>query len=174
MGQQHSESDAGPPLRSFVEGRAAYAADILALSRATIEAMHRALRSAPEVRRNRVMTRCPLDLEDVLFELETTASETDIGVLAARLGVSSAQLRSTGLRLQRMGLVRVTHRGLFLTHQGRQKLARLEDARATVLRRIAEGIEEPLSEGEARQVIRFLRVLLDRAESVVETQVNEP
>lgn len=157
---------------SFVTGRAAYAADILALSRATIDAMHRALRSSPEVRENRVMSRWPLDLEDVLLELEPTAKETSISSLASRLGVSTAQLRSTALRLQRMSLVKVNSDGVSLTHQGRQKLAKLEMARAKVLRRIAEGLDAPLSESEAIQVISFLNVLLERAEAVVETQLS--
>lgn len=157
----------------LVQGRAAYTADILALSRATIETMHRALRSAPEVRENRVMSRWPIDLEDVLFELEPTCAETSISELAARLGVSTAQLRSTALRLQRMSLVRVSTEGVGLTPQGRQKLARLEAARASVLRRIASGMEAPLSEDEAQQVIRFLHVLLARAEEVLETQLGQ-
>lgn len=159
--------------RGLVLGRASYSADILALSRAAIEAMHRALRSAPEVRENRVMSRWPVDLEDLLFELEPTSAETSISDLAARLGVSTAQLRSTALRLQRMSLVRVNEDGVGLTVQGRQKLARLEQARATVLRRIADGIESPLSESEAQQVMRFLRLLADRAEAVLETQLGE-
>lgn len=156
----------------LVVGRASYSADILALSRAAIEAMHRALRSAPEVRENRVMSRWPVDLEDLLFELQPTARHTSIADLAARLGVSTAQLRSTALRLQRMSLVRVNEAGVALTAPGRQKLARLEQARATVLRRIAGGIETPLSEDEAQQVMRFLRLLHDRAEAVLETQLN--
>lgn len=158
---------------SFVQGRAAYAADILALSRATIEAMQRALRCAPEVRENRLLSRWPLDLEDVLFELETTATETSIVDLASRMGASPAQLRSTALRLQRMSLVRVNADSVALTGSGRQKLARLEMARSAVLRRIAEGIEVPMSENEALQVIRFLRILLDRTEAVAEDHTAE-
>jgi Mn-dependent DtxR family transcriptional regulator len=120
------------------------------------------------------MSRWPLDLEDVLLELEPTSSETSIASLAARLGVSTAQLRSTALRLQRMSLVTVTSDGVSLTHQGRQKLARLEMARASVLRRIAEGLDAPLTEAEAKQVITFLHALLERTEAVVERQLGGP
>ncbi len=161
-----------PSPKGLVDGRPAYSADILALGRAAIEAMQRALRSAPEVRENRLMSRWPLDLEDVLLELEPTESESSMADLAGRLGVSSAQLRSTALRLQRLALVRVTADGVSLTAQGRQKLARLEMARAAVLRRVADGIASPLSEAEARQVIRMLHVLLERAEEVVDRQRN--
>src|SRR5687768_2009393 len=131
-----------PEVRSVSQsGSAAQAADILALGRAALDVIGRALRSSPEVRSNRVMARWPLDLEDLLLELEPMQVETPITELAARLGVSTAQLRSTALRLQRLALVRVSSAGVSLTPTGRQKLARLEMARAAVLRRIARGLE---------------------------------
>jgi hypothetical protein len=150
---------------------AAQLADILALGRAALDAIGRALRSAPEVRANRVMARWPVDLEDLLLELEPMQAETPITELAARLGVSTAQLRSTALRLQRLSLVRVSSEGVSLTATGRQKLARLEMARAAVLRRISAGLEDMPSE-DAKLLIDFLAAVIDRADVVVEGQLG--
>ena len=68
------------------EQGAAHAADILALARATLDNVTRAIRTAPEVRSNRLMTRVPVDMEDVLLELEPMQVETSISELASRLG----------------------------------------------------------------------------------------
>jgi hypothetical protein len=152
-------------------GTPAQLADILALSRAALDAIGRALRSAPEVRANRVMARWPVDLEDMLLELEPMQAETPITELAARLGVSTAQLRSTALRLQRLSLVRVSSEGVSLTATGRQKLARLEMARAAVLRRIATGMDG-LDVENAKLLIDFLGSIIDRADTVVEGQLG--
>lgn len=151
---------------------AAEAADLLALSRATLEVIERAIRSAPEVRESRVLSRWPLDLEDVLLELEPMMAQTPLLDLAARLGVSSAQIRSAVLRLQRMGLARVTGDGVSLTATGRQKLARLEVARAAVLRRIASRLE-PLAGSESRQLIAMLTDLIGRTEKLVEEHLSD-
>jgi hypothetical protein len=152
-------------------GSAAQAADILALGRAALDVIGRALRSSPEVRSNRVMARWPLDLEDLLLELEPMQQETPITELAARLGVSTAQLRSTALRLQRLALVKVSSAGVSLTATGRQKLARLEMARAAVLRKIARGFEA--FDGEkSKMMIQALSALLEQAERVVEDQLG--
>lgn len=151
---------------------AAQAADILALGRAALDAIGRALRSAPEVRANRVMARWPLDLEDLLLELEPMQVETPITELAARLGVSTAQLRSTAIKLQRLSLVKVSSAGVALTATGRQKLARLELARAAVLRRIARGLDE-LDSARSKMVIEALNALLDHAERIVEEQLGQ-
>jgi hypothetical protein len=118
------------------------------------------------------MARWPLDLEDLLLELEPMQVETPITELAARLGVSTAQLRSTALRLQRLALVRVSSAGVALTPMGRQKLARLEMARAAVLRRIARGLEN-VDPDRSRQVIDALGVLIEQAERVVEEQLGQ-
>ena len=150
---------------------AAHAADILALGRATFDGLTRALRTAPEVRANRVMSRVPVDVEDVLMELEPMAAETPITELASRLGVSAAQLRSTALRLQRLSLVKVSPDGVSLTGAGRQKLARLEMARAAVLRRVAGDLESLPAE-HAKLVLSFLSRLIDRTERVVEDHVG--
>lgn len=150
---------------------AAQLADILALGRAALDAIGRAVRSAPEVRANRVMARWPVDLEDLLLELEPMQAETSITELAARLGVSTAQLRSTALRLQRLSLVRVSSEGVALTPIGRQKLARLEMARAAVLRRIAVGLDD-LSAENMKLLLTFLGSVIDRADTVVEGQVG--
>lgn len=152
-------------------GSAAQLADILALGRAVLDTIGRALRSAPEVRANRVMARWPVDLEDLLLELEPMQAETPITELAARLGVSTAQLRSTALRLQRLSLVKVSSEGVSLTATGRQKLARLEMARAAVLRRIATGLQDLPAE-HADLVIRFLSTVMDRADDVIEGQLG--
>jgi Mn-dependent DtxR family transcriptional regulator len=117
------------------------------------------------------MARWPLDLEDLLLELEPMQQETPITELAARLGVSTAQLRSTALRLQRLALVKVSSAGVSLTATGRQKLARLEMARAAVLRRIARGIEGMESD-RSKAVIQALGALLEQAERVVEDQLG--
>ncbi len=156
---------------NFVPTNPARAADILALTRAAMDALARAVRSSPEVREHRVMARWPVDLEDLLLELDSLRTEVPIPVLAARLGVSAAQLRSTALRLQRLSLVKVAPGGVSLTATGRQKLARLEMARAEVFRRIASGYCQ-LNENEASQVIWFLRALLDRSEAVADEQVG--
>lgn len=153
-------------------GSAARAADILALGRAALDVIGRALRSSPEVRANRVMARWPLDLEDLLLELEPMQVETPITELAGRLGVSTAQLRSTALRLQRLSLVKVSSAGVALTPGGRQKLARLEMARAAVLRRIAHGLEA-LDPERSKLVLESLEVLIDHAEQVVDEQVHD-
>lgn len=152
-------------------GSAAQAADILALGRAALDVIGRALRSSPEVRSNRVMARWPLDLEDLLLELEPMQQETPITELAARLGVSTAQLRSTALRLQRLALVKVSSAGVSLTATGRQKLARLEMARAAVLRKIARGFEGFDAE-RSKMMIQALGALLEQAERVVEDQLG--
>lgn len=154
-----------PPERT--PSGAAHAGDILALVRAALDGVNRALRTAPEVRGNRLMARVPVDMEDILLELEPMQVETPISELAARLGVSPAQLRSTALRLQRLSLVKVSPEGVSLTATGRQKLARLEMARAAVLRRVAGDLES-LPRDDARLVLRFLAGLLDRAEHVVD------
>ena len=146
---------------------AAHAGDILALVRAALDGVNRALRTAPEVRANRLMARVPVDMEDVLLELEPMQAETPISELASRLGVSPAQLRSTALRLQRLSLLKVSPEGVSLTGAGRQKLARLEMARAAVLRRVAGDLES-LPPADARLVLRFLARLLDRSEAVVD------
>src|SRR5205085_5710238 len=68
-----TDSAHNPPqaqARSTSTSGAAQAADILALGRAALDVIGRALRSSPEVRANRVMARWPLDLEDLLLELE--------------------------------------------------------------------------------------------------------
>ena len=64
--------------------RAAYTGDILALSRATIDAVGRAMRTSPEVRDARVMARWPLDLEALMLELEPMAPETSLAAVAGR------------------------------------------------------------------------------------------
>jgi hypothetical protein len=161
-----------PQPRSTSSSGAAQAADILALGRAALDVIGRALRSSPEVRANRVMARWPLDLEDLLLELEPMQNETPITELAARLGVSTAQLRSTALRLQRLALVKVSSAGVALTATGRQKLARLEMARAAVLRRIARGLET-IQNDRSRMVIEALGVLIEQAERVVEEQLGQ-
>ncbi|MCA9552381.1 MAG: hypothetical protein KC933_20265 [Myxococcales bacterium] len=135
--------------------------------RAALDGVNRALRTAPEVRANRLMARVPVDMEDVLLELEPMQFETSISELASRLGVSPAQLRSTALRLQRLALVKVSPEGVSLTGTGRQKLARLEMARAAVVRRVAGDIEN-LPVDDARLVLRFLTRLLERSEDVVD------
>lgn len=150
---------------------AAHAADILALARATLDGVSRALRTAPEVRANRLMARAPVDIEDVLMELQPMQAETSITELAGRLGVSPAQLRSTALRLQRLGLVKVSPDGVALTGTGRQKLARLEMARAAVLRRLAVNLDELPAE-QARMVLSMLSGLLERTEDVVERHIG--
>lgn len=160
------------PRTPGASGSAAQIADILALGRAALDAIGRALRSSPEVRANRVMARWPLDLEDLLLELEPIQAETPITELAARLGVSTAQLRSTALRLQRLALVRVSSAGVALTAGGRQKLARLEMARAAVLRRIARGLDM-LDTDRSKVVLGALGVLIDQAERVVEEQLGQ-
>lgn len=150
---------------------AAYAADILALGRAALDVVGRAFRTAPEIRDSRVMARGPVDLEDLLLELEPMSAETPITELAARLGVSTAQLRSTALRLQRLSLVKVSSEGVSLTGAGRQKLARLETARTTVIRRIAGDLENMPPE-HARLLIQALGTLIDRSEGVVEQHLG--
>lgn len=152
-------------------GSAAYAADILALGRAALDAVGRALRSAPEVRSNRVMARWPVDLEDLLLELEPMQAETPITELAARLGVSTAQLRSTALRLQRLSLVKVSSEGVSLTGTGRQKLARLEMARAAVLRRVSSKLARMPAE-HSKILLDFLSEVIDSADEVVEGQLG--
>jgi hypothetical protein len=167
-----SPDPARPQARTTSTSGAAQAADILALGRAALDVIGRALRSSPEVRANRVMARWPLDLEDLLLELEPMQVETPITELAARLGVSTAQLRSTALRLQRLALVKVSSAGVALTATGRQKLARLEMARAAVLRRIARGLDSSDSD-RSKLVIDALGVLIDQAERVVEEQLGQ-
>lgn len=152
-------------------GSAANAADMLALGRAALDAVGRALRSAPEVRSNRVMARWPVDLEDLLLELEPMQAETPITELAARLGVSTAQLRSTALRLQRLSLVKVSSEGVSLTATGRQKLARLEMARAAVLRRVSSRLSR-MPADHAKVLLEFLAEVIDCADDVVEGQLG--
>lgn len=163
--------DGAPKRRPRAPSGAAHAADILALARATLDGVTRALRTAPEVRSSRVMSRVPVDVEDILMELEPMQAETAITELASRLGVSAAQLRSTALRLQRLSLVKVSPGGVSLTAAGRQKLARLEMARAAVLRRVAGNLED-LPPEHAQLVIQFLSGLLERTEDVVEQHVG--
>lgn len=151
----------------------AESADLLALGRAAVEAVHRALRSSPEVRESRVHSRGPIDLEDLLLEIDVTAAETPWEDLIARLGVSLAPLRSTALRLQRMSLVRVSDVGVGLTAQGRQKVGRLEAARAAALRRLASGIARPLTEDEGRHLRICLGLLLEGAEAVLALSPDE-
>jgi hypothetical protein len=166
--------DESAPTLDLVEpgGRhAAQAADIMALGRAAIEAVGRALRSAPEVQAARVLARRAVDLGDLLLELETLADTTPIADLAARLGVSSAALRTAALELQRLGLARVQAEGVGLTATGRQRLARLDAARAAVLRRVAPRLDG-LSETDGAQVIAFLHQLVARAEGAVEDNLR--
>lgn len=170
MGSAMEEPRLDPRSAEASLSASARTADILALGRATLEALHRALRTAPEVRENRLMARWPVDLEDVLFELEPTNSETGYTELAARIGGTPAQIRSTAQRLQRMGLVQLSEHGVGLSPQGRQKVARLEAARAAVLRRIAGGMDVPLSEPEANSVLALLRQLLERTEFILEQE----
>lgn len=151
---------------------AAQAADLLAMAAAALEGIGRAMRSAPEVRESRVMSRWPLALEDVLFELEPMATETALATLSPRLGVSVAQVRSAALRLQRMGLVRVGEEGVSLTVSGRQKLARLQAARAAVLRRLA-GRLSTMSSDESNKVMGLLEELVGRADTLIEDQLGD-
>ena len=162
-----------PSENDHADGKAAHAADILALGRAVLDVIGRALRSAPEIRENRLMSRWPLNLEDVLMELELEPMSTEMSIadLSTRLGASTAQLRSTALRLQRMSLVKVSPEGVSLTPLGRQRLAYLEMARAAVLRRIAEGLDT-LSDDESKRVIELLRTLIDRVDAVVDEQLG--
>ncbi len=153
-------------------GHAAAVADILALGRAALDAVSRAMRTSPEMRLNRVVARAPVDLEDLLFELEPMQKETPIAQLAVRLGVSSPQLRSMALRLQRLALVKVTVDGVALTPAGRLKLARIEEARSVVLRRVGAELLPSLSASEAEHVISFLQYLATRAEVVAEEQLR--
>lgn len=151
---------------------AAEAADLLALARAALEVIGRAIKSSPEVRESRVLSRWPVDLEDVLLELEPTLTETSMVELAGRLGVSAAQLRSTSGRLQRMGLVKVSDAGVALTASGRQKLAKLEMARAAVLRRIAAQLS-PLPSRQSRQLITLLEQVIGQTEQVVDKHLGD-
>jgi len=168
---QALDADGTPTPAKRAPSGAAHAADILALARATLDGVARALRTAPEVRSNRLMSRAPVDIEDVLMELQPMQAETSITELAGRLGVSPAQLRSTALRLQRLGVVKVSPEGVSLTGVGRQKLARLEMARAAVLRRLAVDLHE-LPPEHARLVLGFLSDLLERTEDVVEAHIG--
>jgi hypothetical protein len=154
-------------------GSAAQAADLLALGRAALEAITRAVRTAPEVRSARVMTRWPLDLEELLLELEPMQAETPLGALALRLGVPSAQLRATALKLQRLGLVRVTEEGIAVTAQGRHRLARLEEAQATVLRRVAQHLGG-MSNDDGRRLLEQLRAVIEAAEAMVDEHAAAP
>ena len=156
---------------STKSGSAAQAADILALGRAVMDAIERAIRIAPEVRSARVMARWPLEPEVLLLELEPMQAETSLAALATRLGVSSPQLRSTALRMQRLGLVRVSPEGVALTPAGRQRLARLERARAVVLRRIAPNLDQ-LPAASARHFIELLGAVLEQAERVGEENLR--
>lgn len=153
---------------SFVEGRPADAADILALSRAAGEALHRALRMAPEARVTRVLSRWPADPEEILLELDPADVEMPVSALADRVGASAGQMRAAALALQRLSLVRVSGTGVRLTVEGRRKRAQLDAVRARVMRRIASGIEVRLSPGEARLIMSFLKQLLEGAEAVVD------
>lgn len=148
-----------------VRTRPAHAADLLALGRATLDAVSRLLRNAPEVRAHRVFARWPLEPEDVLVELEPTTAQTSIAALAGRLEVGPGHVRTTSLRLQRMGMVRVAGDAVILTSQGRQKLAQLDQARAAALRRIADGVRLPLTEAEAQLLIRVLHAVLEQVEA---------
>ncbi|MEL6183695.1 MAG: hypothetical protein AAFU79_03655, partial [Myxococcota bacterium] len=66
-----------------------------------------------------------------------------------------------------MALVRVSETGVGLTAQGRQKVGRLEAARAAALRRLAGGISRPLTEDEGRHLRTCLGLLLEGAEAVL-------
>jgi hypothetical protein len=68
--------------------------------------------------------------------------------------------------------VKVSSAGVALTATGRQKLARLEMARAAVLRRIARGLEM-IESDRSKLVIEALGVLIDQAERVVEEQLGQ-
>jgi hypothetical protein len=98
-------------------------------------------------------------------------TETPITDLALRLGVSAAQLRSTALRLQRLALVKVTPAGVLLTGTGRQKLARLEAARSTVLRRITSAFEG-IDPAHLAIIKDCLDALLECSELVVEEHLG--
>ncbi|MEQ9499811.1 MAG: hypothetical protein RIT81_23230 [Deltaproteobacteria bacterium] len=150
---------------------AAQAADVLAMARAALDGVERALRSAPEVQASRVMSRWPLSLEDLLLELEPTADQTPLRELAPRLGVSVGQVRSTALRLQRMGMVKVTSDGVAMTSAGRSKMARLDAARSAVLRRLAERLE-PLSSGDSDQLLALLVDLVGGIDRFVNEQTR--
>lgn len=166
-----NEEAPSPPPRT--PSGAAHAADILAMARAALDSVTRAIRTAPEVRSNRLISRVPVDIEDVLMELEPMQAETPISELGGRLGVSAAQLRSTSLRLQRLGLVKVSPAGVSLTGSGRQRLARLEMARASVLRRLAGNLHKLPSE-HAELVLSILSDLLDRTDEVVDEHLGGP
>jgi hypothetical protein len=166
------EPEATPRLssRRAPSSPAAQAADILALGRAALDMISRALRSAPEIRASRLAVRWPLDLEELLGELEGEQAGIPITDLAANLGVAIPQLRSTVLRLQRIGLLTVTPNGVALTPAGRQRLIRFDAARANVLRRIAGRLGSPDPERSA-VIIDVLKGLLDNVEAVVDEQI---
>lgn len=151
---------------------AGQAADILALARAAYDSMSRVLRSAPEVRANRIMSRWPIDVESLLGELEFAGEPLPIAQLGTRLGVSSAQVRSTVLRLQRLGLLDVQGAGVALTGQGRQKLARLEMARTSVIQRLASGLAN-LSSDEAERLLGSLKQVIEQADGMAELQFGD-
>lgn len=150
---------------------AALAGDILALCRAAYVGVNRALRTSPEIRKSRVVARGPLDLEDLLLELEPTQGPTRLAELAPRLGVSAAQLRSTANKLQRLGLVEHKTEGVSLTATGRQKLARLQEARTKVLQRVA-GDLSTMPKEDAEAFVRILSMVLDRTDDVVATHLG--
>ncbi len=149
----------------------AQAADLLAMARAALDGVERAIRSAPEVQANRVMSRWPLALEDLLLALDPTADETPLKELAPRLGVSAGQVRSTALRLQRMGMVKVSAETIAMTSAGRSKMARLDAARSAVLRRLAARLE-PLSSGESEQLLALLVDLVGGIDQFVAEQTR--
>lgn len=150
---------------------AAQAADLLAMARAALDGLERAIRSAPEVQASRVMSRWPLAVEDLLLELEPTSDETPLRELAPRLGVSVGQVRTTALRLQRMGMVKVTADSVVMTSSGRSKMARLDAARSAVLRRLAARLE-PLSSGESEHLLQLLGDLVGGIDQFVAEQTR--
>lgn len=153
---------------------AGQAADILALGRAVFEAIERALSTAPEVRANRVTARWSKAPEELLSELERAQGDTPISVLAASLGVSTPMLRSGVLRLQRISLVKLSSGGVSITPQGRQRLARLELAKAAALRRIARGLTD-LDGPRSQLLIEVLGTVLEEAENaILEHRLERP
>lgn len=162
------ESNAAPAALPRLSSTA-YAADLLALCRAALEGVNRVLRCAPEVRESRLMARWPVDLEELLLEIEPTATETPFPQLVQRLGCGTSQVKSAVARLQRMNLVDITETGVSLTPHGRQKLARLETARASVLRRLADRLEVELDPAEAVRVLSLLSSLVERTDELSET-----
>jgi hypothetical protein len=138
-------------------------ADLVALAGAVLEAVNLAFRTAPEMRSSRVLERWPFDPTDLVVELRAAHGEVPFRALATRLGVSRALLRSTALRLQRMGFVAVKDDAVALSAKGRQRIARFESARSAALQRML-GSLSTMPVGRVRDLIAILRELLERIE----------